>query len=46
MDYSIITNLLSKLLSLPFLNTVDTGSYYKYVEFLPLFLAGAVIALY
>jgi len=45
MDYSIITNLLSKLLSLPFLNTVDTGSYYKYVEFLPLFLAGAVIAL-
>ncbi|MCK9574143.1 MAG: hypothetical protein M0R20_07120, partial [Candidatus Omnitrophica bacterium] len=45
MDLSITTDLLNKILAIPFLDQVNSGAYLKYIQFLPLFLIGAVAAL-
>jgi len=45
MDFSTITGILSTILSLPFFETVVNTEYHKYLQYLPLFLGGAVLAL-
>ena len=45
MDFSTITRILSAILSLPFFDTVVNTEYHKYLQYLPLFLGGAVLAL-
>jgi len=45
MDFSTITRILSTILSLPFFDTVVNTEYHKYLQYLPLFLGGAVLAL-
>ncbi len=45
MDFSNITRILSTILSLPFFDSLINSEYYKYVRYLPLFLAGALLAL-
>jgi len=45
MDLSIATELLNKILTFPLLEQIDGGEYLKYLQYLPLFLLGVVIAL-
>lgn len=45
MDLSIATDLLNKILSIPLLDQIEGSPYLKYIQFLPLFLIGIVMAL-
>ncbi len=45
MDFSSITKILSTILSLPFFDALTNSEYYKYIQYLPLFLGGALLAI-
>lgn len=45
MDFSIAADLLNKILTFPFLTNVSGGEYLKYLQYLPLFVIGLVLAL-
>jgi len=45
MDFSIATDLLNKLLSLPMFNQLNGGEYLKYLEYLPFFIIGIALSL-
>lgn len=45
MDFSNITGILSTIFSLPFFDSLINSEYYKYIQYLPLFLGGALLAL-
>lgn len=45
MDLSIASDLLNKILSLPLFTAISGSDYYKYLQYVPLFLIGIILAL-
>jgi UDP-N-acetylmuramyl pentapeptide phosphotransferase/UDP-N-acetylglucosamine-1-phosphate transferase len=45
MDFSSITKIFNNILSSPLFNAITDSTYYKYIQYLPLFLGGALLAI-
>ena len=45
MDFSTITGILSTIFSQPFFDSLVATEYFKYIQYLPLFMGGAVLSL-